>query len=58
MNSSAFPVQNSEAKWVCTRTIQIPLRKLTGIVVLLLLLTGCANYGIPKNVPIPDSSVA
>lgn len=57
MNSSAFPVHNSEAKWFCTRTIQIPLRKLTGIVVLLLMLTGCANYGFPRNLPAPDSSV-
>jgi len=35
--------------------MQIPLNKLTGIVLLLLLLAGCANYGTPKNVAIPDS---
>ena len=35
--------------------MQIPLNQLSGIALLLLLLTGCANYGIPKNVAIPDS---
>jgi len=32
------------------------LKKLAGTVVLLLLLTGCANYGTPRNVAIPDSA--
>ena len=57
MNDGAFHVQNSDEKWVCTRTIQIPLKKLAGIVVILLLLTGCANYGAPRNLPVPNSSV-
>jgi len=35
--------------------MRIPLNKLTSTFLLLLLLTGCANYGTPKNVAIPDS---
>jgi len=31
---------------------------LTGIALLLILLTGCANYGTPKNTEIPDPRVA
>ena len=57
MNPSDFSEQHSEDKWVLSLTMKRHLRKLTGIVVLLLMLTGCANYGFPRNLPAPDSSV-
>ena len=38
--------------------MEIPLNRLTVIVLLLLSLAGCANYGTPKNVAISDSRVA
>ena len=57
MNPSDFSEQHSEDKWVLSLTMKRHLRKLTGIVVLLFMLTGCANYGSPRNLPAPDSSV-
>ncbi len=57
MNPSDFSEQHSEDKWVLSLTMKRHLRRLTGIVVLLLMLTGCANYGFPRNLPAPDSSV-
>jgi NTE family protein len=57
MNPSDFSEQHSEDKWVLSLTKKRHLRKLTGIVVLLFMLTGCANYGSPRNLPVPDPSV-
>jgi NTE family protein len=48
-----FPVKPSH-----TCSFPISGNKLTPLVLLLFLLTGCANYGTPKNVEIPDPRVA
>ena len=44
-----FPVRTFSAPGA-----PISMKKLSGMVLSLLMLAGCANYGTPKNVVIPD----
>lgn len=57
--SAATPSIRSHSAIDLTRLRAPGLRiKLAGVISLLLLLVGCANYGTPKNVEIPDPRVA
>ena len=58
MNIGGFAEHILNTRKFYTQTIHVPVKKLKGLVLSLLLLTGCANYGTPKNIAIPDPRVA
>lgn len=58
MDKAGLVEQRFKARGAYSLIIQMCSMKLASTILLLLLLTGCANYGTPKNVEIPDPRVA
>ena len=54
MNTGGYAKQDFSERAFNTLSAPIPMKTLTGVLLLLFMLAGCANYGTPKNVAIPD----
>jgi len=58
MNKNSFALQGFSTRKGPTFKTPIVRRKLAGVFLLFFVLGGCANYGTPKNVDIPNPRVA